>query len=252
MKTFRFSLRQTITASLLLSLAGFLQSAMASPVTLQQATATFSQTTFGDFSVGQAINGTTADNLGWAIESSPFANIPAQTAAFETATDVGFVSGSIITFTLVQTFSNPPLHTLGRLRLSVTTDNRGLFADGLASGGDVSANWTILDPSAFASANGATLNKLGDLSILASGPSPDTDTYTISAMTSLIGITGIRLEVLEDPSLPNSGPGRHPQNGNFVLSELQMDIVAIPEPSAGAIFALSSVLFAALRRSKQP
>ena len=45
------------------------------PVTLQQATATFSQTS-GDFSVSRAINGTTDDALGWAI----LPDIKAQTA----------------------------------------------------------------------------------------------------------------------------------------------------------------------------
>lgn len=216
---------QNIT-SILVLLFGFVQPVIASPVPLQQPTATFSQSTFGDFSVAKAINGTTADNLGWAIELDPFVNITAQTAVFETVTDVGFGAGSVITFSLSQTFPNPGPFTLGRFRFSVTTDNRSLFADGLASGGDVTANWTILNPTIFLSANGATLSKLGDLSILASGPAPLTDLYTISAPTSLTGITGIRLEVLEDPSLPFGGPGRHPDHGSFVLSELQMDIVA--------------------------
>ena len=40
--------------------------------------------------------------------------------------------------------------------------------------------------------------------------------------TSLSPITGIRLEVLEDPSLPFNGPGRQPTNGNFVLTELML------------------------------
>ena len=142
-------------------------------------------------------------------------------------------------------------HTLGRLRLSVTTDNRSLFADGLASGGDVTATWTVLDPSSFVSANGATLSKLGDLSILASGFSPDTDIYTISAQTSLTGITGVRLEAIEDPSLPFGGPGRQPGNGNFVLSEFQMDIVAVPEPSIYALVALGGFGCAAIRRARR-
>ena len=34
-------------------------------------------------------------------------------------------------------------------------------------------------------------------------------------------ITGIRLEVFADPSLPAKGPGRSP-NGNFVLSEFKV------------------------------
>ncbi|MBI1831466.1 MAG: hypothetical protein HYR84_08455, partial [Planctomycetes bacterium] len=37
-------------------------------------------------------------------------------------------------------------------------------------------------------------------------------------------ITGLRLEVLPDPSLPAQGPGRA-QNGNFVLQELRLDFV---------------------------
>src|SRR5262249_22465341 len=37
------------------------------PVALQQPTATFSQSEYGDFSVARAIDGTSSDNLGWAI-----------------------------------------------------------------------------------------------------------------------------------------------------------------------------------------
>jgi hypothetical protein len=35
-------------------------------------------------------------------------------------------------------------------------------------------------------------------------------------------VTGIRLEVLEDPSLPLDGPGYHSTNGNFLLTELEV------------------------------
>jgi hypothetical protein len=38
-----------------------------------------------------------------------------------------------------------------------------------------------------------------------------------AARTDLVGITGIKLELLTDPRLPNQGPGRA-QNGNFVSS----------------------------------
>src|SRR5437016_5758544 len=97
------------TACCLVSLAAALCSSVASPVSvpLQQATATFSQTLDGDYSVAKAINGTIADDLGWAISPSPFTTqIPAQTAAFETVSDVGFAGGSLLTFTLTQTHSN--------------------------------------------------------------------------------------------------------------------------------------------------
>jgi hypothetical protein len=81
--------------------------------------------------------------------------------------------------------------------------------------------WTALDPREMKSAGGATLSRLPDLTVLAGGPNPPTDTYTITADTKLTGITGIRLEVLADPSLPAKGPGRA-NNGNFVLSEFQL------------------------------
>jgi len=106
----------------------------------------------------------------------------------------------------------------------VTTDDRSTFCNGLATGGNVTANWTVLDPIVFTSFNGTTLTKLSDHSILASGALPDTDVYTVKARTTLTGITGIRLEALTDPSLPNNGPGRQPLNGNFVLSEFTVAI----------------------------
>ena len=93
------------------------------------------------------------------------------------------------------------------------------------------ANWTVLDPATFASAEGATLTKQADSSVLSSGKLPDKDTYTVVAHTSLKGITAIRVEVLTDESLPNGGPGRQ-DNGNLHLSEFQ--VTAAPKTNATA------------------
>ncbi|MCW5559391.1 MAG: hypothetical protein KIT22_16370 [Verrucomicrobiae bacterium] len=135
-------------------------------------------------------------------------------------------------------FSNwNPYHLLGSFRLSATTDSRATFADGLSSGGDVTANWTVLDVVSVSSLNGTTLTTQGDGSILASGFLPGTDTYTIRTTTSLVGITGFRLEGLADPSLPTDGPGRQPDNGNFILSEFSVALTAIPEPRDTALLA---------------
>ena len=192
-----------------------LSQARAGAVSLQRGTATNSQ---AGGTPTSAINGTTTGNDAWGITRSDLST-NAETAVFETATDVGFFGGTTLTFTLWQ--NNASLnHTIGRFRLSVTTDNRSTFADGFNFDGDVTANWTVLDPSSFISANGATLTKQGDLSILASGTNPATDTYTITARTSLTGITGIRLEVMEDASLPTDGPGRAAPSGNFKLTEI--------------------------------
>jgi hypothetical protein len=60
----------------------------------------------------------------------------------------------------------------------------------------------------------------------------------VTFMTPVVGLTGIRLEALEDPSLPGgNGPGLFPRNGNFVLSELVL-VTAVPEPSALMLFAV--------------
>ncbi|MBI1916416.1 MAG: DUF1553 domain-containing protein [Planctomycetes bacterium] len=79
--------------------------------------------------------------------------------------------------------------------------------------------WTVLDAATLKSKAGTVLAKQKDGSILASGPIPAKELYTITTTTKLQGITGIRLEVLTDKSLPAKGPGRA-GNGNFVLHEL--------------------------------
>ena len=78
--------------------------------------------------------------------------------------------------------------------------------------------WTVLKPASMTSTEGVTLTAKDDGSILASGKSPDTDTYTLIVKNPPKGITAFRLEVLPDDSLPKKGPGRA-GNANFVLSE---------------------------------
>jgi hypothetical protein len=78
--------------------------------------------------------------------------------------------------------------------------------------------WQVLEPAECKSAEGATLTRLADGSVLSGGKRPEKDTYTIVAHTGMQGITGIRLEVLTDDSLPHKGPGRQ-DNGNLHLNE---------------------------------
>ena len=199
--------------------------ASAQIVPLQQPTATYSQSGYG---VATAIEGISDYPFpvdgGWAVLSA--LGTTGETAVFETASDIGFAGGTRLSFTLIQTHWNPG-HTLGRFRLSATTDPRSNFADGLSAGGDVTANWIVLEPVSMSSTNGTVLTKLPDQSILASGVTPATDTYTVDAVTSLTNITGIRIEAMEDPSLPQNGPGRQPDNGNFVISELALRASAV-------------------------
>jgi hypothetical protein len=215
-------------------------------IPLQQPTATFSQS-FGsppyDFSVSRAIDGAFFDDNGWAIYNG---QTVAETAAFETVSNVGLPGGTLLTFTLYQSHmpgGQSPGHLLGRFRLSATTADRSDFADGndgKSTPGDVGDNaiWTVLSPATAVSTNGATLTVLSDNSILSSGLRPDKDIYTVTVTTLLTDITGFRLEVLEDDSLPDNGPGRA-DNGNFVLTEFQVDDTpAVPEPSTLVVWSL--------------
>ncbi|HUG91249.1 MAG TPA: DUF1553 domain-containing protein [Planctomycetaceae bacterium] len=92
------------------------------------------------------------------------------------------------------------------------------------------SQWVVLEPESFSSENGATLTIQPDRSLLSGGERPPTDVYTVTAHTDVGGITGIRLEVLTDDSLPHRGPGRQ-DNGNLHLNEFQ--VTATPRNGAG-------------------
>lgn len=86
-----------------------------------------------------------------------------------------------------------------------------------------SVTWSPMQVATFTSHDGSELQRLQDSSILVGGPRPDVDTYSVTGSTSLAKITGIRLEVLADPSLPMQGPGRQ-DNGNLHLSEWSVQL----------------------------
>jgi mono/diheme cytochrome c family protein len=92
------------------------------------------------------------------------------------------------------------------------------------------AKWTLLQPSQYVSQGGATLKLLPDGSLLAGGKNPDADSYEVSASTELTGITGVRLEVMSDPSLPAGGPGRD-HDGNFFLSDFEVQAAHAGKPA---------------------
>lgn len=81
--------------------------------------------------------------------------------------------------------------------------------------------WQTLEPVEIKSAEGSTLTKQPDGSVLASEKRPEKDTYTLTFHTSLRGLTALRLEVLADDSLSKRGPGRQ-DNGNLHLSEFKV------------------------------
>lgn len=100
-------------------------------------------------------------------------------------------------------------------------------------------HFTALVPEQMTSAAGATLTKLDDHSILASGDNPDADTYTITAKLPAGVVRAIRLEALGHDSLPSKAPGRAKDNGNFVLSEFAL--AAAPDKLTQVKFASATV-----------
>ena len=205
------------------ALVGLSAAQTANAVVLTNATATFSQ---AGFSVGDTNNSDLSAGDGWAVAP----NIVSQTAVWETQTDI---TGNRLDFQLIQNFTGPAFHLIGRFRLSTTTDDRSTFADGLASGGDVTANWTVLTAPVVSGPAGMTFTTLGDNSVLVGGSTPATGTYDVSYTGAYSNVTGVRLEVLEDASLPFNGPGRQPVNGNFVLTEITLNpTTVVPAPPA--------------------
>jgi uncharacterized membrane protein len=88
-----------------------------------------------------------------------------------------------------------------------------------------SVAWAALQVSSATSAGGATLTASEDGSILATGASPETDTYTIEATSDLGRITALRLELIPDDSTPGKGIGRSPHS-NIVLTSFS--VTALP------------------------
>lgn len=81
------------------------------------------------------------------------------------------------------------------------------------------SDWKPVDVHSYLSLDGATLSREEDGMILASGPTPETDIYVLTATSSLRRITAVRLDLFPHDSLPMKGPGRC-HNGNLHLSEV--------------------------------
>jgi hypothetical protein len=95
-------------------------------VGLQNASADLSQKSFP---VSAAIEGLTTNKSGWSIDGGPLRRNQNHEAVFETIEPVGFEPGTILTFTLKQSFGQQ--NTIGRLRLSATSGARPVRANPL-------------------------------------------------------------------------------------------------------------------------
>jgi VCBS repeat-containing protein len=223
---------------------------VAASVPLQNATALFSQSGFSLAAVIDGIdNPATNSTASWAnaAGANPDDSHP-NTAVFETVTNVNPLGadGELVFRITSGDFAH---HELGKFRLSVTSDDRSTFADGLSLNGDVTATWTVLTPLSITTTGTSTFTINADKSILAGGSPQERETYTIRAATNLANITGFRLEALEDVSLPkqpeaglNGGPGRGAPNGNYVMQEFAVAFASPLGTTEGASFSGGGLL----------
>lgn len=124
----------------------------------------------------------------------------------------------------------------------LTAENAALVAEWEAASGRQEM-WQVLPPDTFTSAIGAVLTRLADGSVLSSGPRPDTETFTLSLTSPLRRITGLKLELLPDDSLPLKGPGRT-DNGNVHVTEVELHVFRAGGSSAERVaFASASADF---------
>lgn len=224
-------------------------------VTLGNGTATYSQQaedSFGPYSPDEAVNGigglSPPSGDGWAVAEfiSPGITVASsQAAVWETASNV---NASGIRFDLDM------INLLGQFRFSYTTDVRTTFADGLDIGGQVDANWVPLLNGIVSGPAGVDYTPLnnGTGNIIATTSAipdfPVGASFSVLYETPLANVTGVRLDAVEDASLPQNGPGLTPTNGNFLLIELTA--TAVPESSSFLILGAAMGWFAFGRKRK--
>lgn len=101
-----------------------------------------------------------------------------------------------------------------------------------------------LDVAEFSATGESNHRILPDRSVLLVDDAPDRDTYIVTVRTALTGITGFKLEVLVDPSLPGTGPGRgDAARPNFVLNNFRVTAAAGDAPAAPVAFVRATASF---------
>lgn len=104
------------------------------------------------------------------------------------------------------------------------TDAAAAWAANLAS----RRGWSVLDAESLTAESGATLRKLDDHSVLASGDLPASEQYRVAAKFDQPTLTGLKLEAIPDPSQPRGGVGRSKDDGNFVLTGVNV-VAKLPD-----------------------
>lgn len=90
--------------------------------------------------------------------------------------------------------------------------------------------WRTLAVDLVPTAAGVTQTRSADGSVRLDGELPETDVIAATAVVETGPISAVRLEVLADDGLPRRGPGRVPNTGSFVLSEIKVTAAPADAP----------------------
>jgi len=89
--------------------------------------------------------------------------------------------------------------------------------------------WKDLDMSNVTSSiPGIKFEKQADGSVFVGGKNGK-GSYVVKTSTDLSKVTGVRIEAIKDKRLPRQGPGRANNDGNFVLSEIEVTAGPLPD-----------------------
>jgi len=100
--------------------------------------------------------------------------------------------------------------------------------------------WTPLTGGEIHAAFGVKFDRLEDGSFVAKGDNATINNYIVKMKTGMKNITGFRVELLTDPNLPRTGPGRAP-DGSFYFSEFSVEAAPVDKPDAVEKIALADI-----------
>jgi hypothetical protein len=89
--------------------------------------------------------------------------------------------------------------------------------------------WTVIQAAEDDTSGGQKMYRLKDGSYLCQGYAPTRHSVVVSATTGVPNVTAIRLEQLNDPNLPLTGPGRSIR-GTSALTEFQVKVYPAGKP----------------------
>ena len=106
----------------------------------------------------------------------------------------------------------------------------GLTMNQLQQAPPIENKWSVVVPGKMTSKGNADFNIKEDKSVLLTGPNIPNDMYELVLNSDEKTISAIRIEALRDASTVNGGAGRG-SNGNFVLSEVEIEAASQDQPS---------------------